>query len=165
MNESDDTVSESTEKPDELRARVCERDLGVAFEVVYPRTEHRALILDSWAASARRAPRYQRLGPGGYTAARHGFARRLDTGTTLVALDTTALGWICGRRDERTGRLRVHYCYVLSAFRRQGVASRLVRELAVACDATLPGVYDLKMPPYTRGLDAHGWTLRREVGC
>lgn len=127
-------------------------------EVVHAGSEHKALIADSWLRSMRRAPKYARCKDGEWHAVDHQTRRLLAESTCLVALDEVALGWIAGRRGA-DGRLRVHYVYVLSAFRRNGLARRLVNELAAATGAMLPGHYDLRMPPYTRGLEDAGWRL------
>lgn len=110
------------------------------------REDDRAFIADTWVNSYAPAvpaikalrsdylARYNR-GLGGalkhryYCQMRPHVAEWMDRGTVLVACleadDGVIVGWACGERTHHGGATALHYCYIKSAYRRQGVARDL----------------------------------------
>lgn len=93
----------------------------------------RALIIDSWRRSAFKGPWAGMMPASLFKREQTRLANRLfDRYRPLIACwdedHDQIYGWICGSAD-RPGETVVHYCYTKHAFRRAGIARRLLADL------------------------------------
>lgn len=93
-----------------------------------PETDQ-ALILDSWCEQARAVQPVRGLDGGGRQAHREVVQRLVERAPPLVACHpqhpAQIYGWACAQPRRRL----LHMVYVRSAWRQQGVATRLMQEL------------------------------------
>lgn len=141
--------------------------MDLNFRAVGPSDPAMPFVLDSWVSSYLETACLQRgIDPALRMDANYVkfWLRRqvrslLETSETVVAVmqddPDTYVGWVCGIPGAKT----VHYVYVKDAWRKGGVAARLVQHIVPEG----PGRYTF-MTHKHRGLqdvvDGHGWRWR-----
>lgn len=135
---------------------------AVRYEISMPPQE--AFVVDSWRHSFEQSPDgllYPRDVYRAWQSERIG--RLMARSTTLIATSTEepiTLGWVCAERRS-SGRLVVHYAYVKSAYRGNGLGEALIEQARDALHADdRPGAYTHRRPPWTLAFERRGWRYR-----